>query len=370
VVTQVLELLSGKIATDTVNTLTLFGAVTNSPANLWGELNAGWEGSFIEGPVRLVTGDSTWKTMPLGSGPDFAPVKLRATGVDIRSLIVEYRAGPNANTTVLPSLTRLGTRGHYQIWGVDTGRWHTILSFIPADSVLSGAESMSMAVLQEFNGEWKWGNTPASLLQNDPGAKAGYGWLRSDSSLSGLNALAIGYILNSLLPLEVLEFTARNAGRYNQVNWRVNQDGKDALYILERSADGRFFVPLTEMFSSRRNLAVHQWNDNAPLSPFGYYRLHVKYGTRSIYSQMVRVSYNKPKAILYPNPAGDRIVINFSNKSSDTELEVVNRNGTVLRRYIVNNDLFHIGVSDLSPGFFFVRIRSSGEIITLPFTKY
>ena len=370
VVTQLLELLSGRILADTVNMITLFGAATESPANLWGELNAGWEGSFIDGPVKLVTGDSTWKTLPLGVGSDFAPVKWRASGIDIRSLVVEYKAGPNGNTTVLPSLTRLGTRGHYLMSGVDTGRWQTSLSFIPADSVLSATESMTMAILQDVNGEWKWGNTPAGSLQNDPGAKAGYGWLRSDSALSGLKALAIGYISNSLLPLELLEFTARNAGRYNQVSWRVNQDGKDAVYVLERSADGRFFKPLTEIFSSRRNVASHQWNDNTPLSPFGYYRLHVKYGTGSIYSGVVRVSYNKLKAALYPNPAGDWIVINFSNKSSDTELEVVNMNGTVLRKHIVNNDLFHIGVSDLSPGYFFVRIRSSGEIITLPFTKY
>jgi hypothetical protein len=369
-VTQVLELLSGKIKTDAVNMLTLFHADLNSPVNLWGEINSGWDGSFVEGPVRFVTRDSTWRTLPLGAGKDFAPIKLRTLDGDLRTLTVEYKSGPNSNSTILPSLNRLGTRGHYLMSGIGTGNWQTTLSFIPADSVLATTESMTMAILQDLNGELKWGNVQASLLQNVPGASAGYGWLRSDSALSGFEAMAIGYVLNSLLPLELLEFTARNTGRYNQVSWRANQDGKDVTYILERSEDGRFFNPVFEIFSPKSTMASHQWNDNTPLSPFGYYRLLVKNGTGSIYSAVVKVSYNKPKAMLYPNPARDWIIINFSKRSSDTELEVVNMGGSVLRKAVVNNDLFHIRVSDLRPGFFFVRIRSSGEIITLPFTKY
>ena len=370
VVTGMLELLMGKLISDPDNIITLYHAEINSPASPWGESNAGWAGSFIEGPVKLVTSDSTWRILPIGSGIDFAPVKLRATDLALRSLILEFRTGLHANTSLLPSLNRLGTRGYYVSTGVSISNWQTSLSFHPGDSVHSSTESISIATLQDVNGEWKWGSTPTSLLINDPVVKAGYGWLRSDSSLSGFGALAIGYTSTSLLPLELMEFTARNAGRYNQVSWRANQYSKDATFILERSANGRSFQKLAQIFSSGVSVSSHQWSDNAPLSPIGYYRLNLKNGSGNSFSEVIKVSYNKPKAVLYPNPARDRIYINFPNKSSDLELEVVNSSGAVLRKRIVNSDFFDIGVSDLSPGFFFVRIRSSGEIITLPFTKY
>ncbi|HSF44585.1 MAG TPA: T9SS type A sorting domain-containing protein, partial [Chitinophagaceae bacterium] len=366
VVSGILELLSGKIVTDAVNLLVMVNTTINSPVNAWGNSNQGWESSFVAGPLKVVTNDTAWKMLPMGIGSEFAPIKLKAPFPDPQSVILEYKAGTNINTTLLPSLTRLGSRGHYLASWDGPAHWQIGLSCTPADSGLSSTELMSVALLQQVNGEWKWGNTQASLSTN----QAGFGWLHTDTAVTGFAALAIGYIVNSLLPLELLEFSARNAGKYNQISWRANQDGKDAIYVLERSPDGRLFKPLTEIVSPRRNQFYHHWNDDAPLSPFGYYRLLLKNGTGSLYSQVVRVRYNKPRAVLYPNPASEWIAINFSNKSSDTELEVVNSNGAILRKHIVKNNLFHIRVSDLNPGFFFVRIRSSGEIITLPFTKY
>jgi hypothetical protein len=369
VVTRLLELRSGKLITDAVNIPTLFNATISSPANFWGEINTGWESSFIDGPVKLTTSDTTWRTLPVGSAGRFAPLKMKASDNTLRSITLSYKTGPHNNTSLLPSLTRLGTNGHYMANGIDPGNWKISMSFTPADSVISPAEMMSMALLHDVNGEWKWGNSPAGSYY-DPLANPGYGWLSSDSAVSGFAAIGIGYVSNSLLPLELLEFTARNSGSYNQISWKANQDGKEATYVLERSADGILFKPLVRIVSPGRSLSFHQWTDINPLIPYGYYRLLLQNGTQRSYSGVIRVSYNKPRVVLYPNPARDWITINFSNKSSDKELQVVNSNGAVLGKYIVNTNLFHIRVSDLSPGFFFVRIRSSGEIITLPFTKY
>jgi hypothetical protein len=224
---------------------------------------------------------------------------------------------------------------------------------------------MTAAILINLNGQQKWNAALSTRI-----AAGSYGWLQTDTAVSDFGALAIGYTANSLLPLDLLEFTAENSGSYNSIHWKADQEGPNTDYMIERSPDGRRFTPQFSFSSPAVGISSHSWKDVFPMQPSAFYRLRMKSNGRAIYSHVVKVNFSRRRAILYPNPAKELININFGHQSSTTELEIVNTNGVVLSKHLEKKDSCQIRVSDLKPGFYFARLRNAYGTVTLPFTKY
>jgi hypothetical protein len=364
VVKDSLQLLNGVLITGSSNMLTLAGAMIRSPVNNYLEINGGWEKSFVDGPVRIHTVESSWYTIPSGRGASYAPLKIKPMDPSANEITVSYITGVHPVTDLLPSLDRISTNGYYDLRSLHTGKWQLAMSFRPADTS-SADELMTPAILIDVNGQSKWNGTMSKKI-----AVGQYGWLETDTSISDLNALTIGYSKNSLLPLELLDFSANNAGAYNHIHWKADQDAPYTEYSLERSLDGLLYMPVYTTSSNAKGIHSFNWKDMLPLEPFNYYRLQMKSHGSITYSPTIRVKFVKRRAILYPNPAGEWIYINFQEGSSRTELEIVNRDGIVLRKHFVKKDSCLIRVSDLKPGFYFARLRNTNGSITLPFTKY
>jgi hypothetical protein len=239
------------------------------------------------------------------------------------------------------------------------------LSYTPADTPSTTSEIMTAAILTDLNGQQKWNAVLSTRIH-----AGSYGWLQTDTAVSEFGAVAIGYSANSLLPLDLLDFSAQNSGPYNSIHWTAEQEGPYTDYVIERSPDGRRFTPQFSFGSATVGISSHVWKDVFPLQPSGYYRLRMKSNGREIYSHAVKVNFSRPRAILYPNPVTELININFEDQSSTTELEIVNTYGIVLSKHLLKKDSCQIRVSDLKPGFYFARLRNANGTVTLSFTKY
>ncbi|HLO80999.1 MAG TPA: T9SS type A sorting domain-containing protein [Chitinophagaceae bacterium] len=364
VIKDSLSLLNGVLISGSSNRLMLFGARIRSPVSNYSETDAGWEKSFVDGPISIRTWDSSWYNIPAGTGNIFAPLKIKPLDPADNEITVRYIAGPHPVTILLPSLDRISQNGYFDVRSIHAAKWQLAMSYRPADTS-SSDEMMTPAILIDVNGQWKWSSTMSKKIPVGQ-----YGWLVTDTAISDLNALTIGYTMNNLLPLELLDFAADNAGAYNLIQWKAEQDGPYTDYLIERSKDGMLYAPIHSSRSTARGIVSFDWKDMLPLEPFNYYRLQmISHGTTR-YSPSLRVKFVKRRAILYPNPARDWININFQNGSSRTELEIVNRDGIVLSKHFVKKDSCQIRVSDLTPGTYFARLRNTNGSITLPFTKY
>lgn len=364
-VTDSLELLEGILISDSAKTIILSGALIRSPVNGFGEINAGWEKSFVDGPIKIHTNNSIWQIIPSGAGNVYAPVKLKPTDTSFNEFIISYKAEPHPINELLPSLNSLKSSGYFEIKQEKPGSCKMALSYISADTPLINSEVMTAAILIDVNGQPKW--NAALSTRSDAGS---FGWLQTDTAIKDFGALAIGYYTNYLLPIDLVEFSAENTGSYNFVNWKAEQEGPYTEYVIERSPDGRRFVPQFSFRSQAVGISPHQWKDVFPIQPHTFYRLLMKSNGREIYSHAVKVNSFRRQAILYPNPASEWININFSDRSSTTELEIVNRSGIVLSKHLIKKNSCQIRVSDLKPGFYFARLRNANGTVTLPFTKY
>jgi hypothetical protein len=360
-----LDLLNGLLISDSANTLVLSGASIRSPVNAFGEINAGWEKSFVEGPIKIHVQDTAWHVIPSGKDHEYVPLKLRSNETSPRTLTITCKSGPHPVNDVLPSLNRLSSRGYFDIRKESSGSWKIALSYTPADTPSTSSEIMTAAILTDLNGQQKWNAVLSTRI-----ATGTYGWLQTDTAVSEFGAVTIGYTANSLLPLDLLDFSAENSGPYNSIHWKADQEGPSTDYVIERSPDGRRFTPQFSFSSSAVGVSSHVWKDVFPLQPSAYYRLLMKSNGRVIYSHVVKVNISRRRAIIYPNPTAELININFDDQSSTTELEIVNTNGIVLSKHLLKKDSCQIRVSDLKPGFYFARLRNANGTVTLPFTKY
>jgi hypothetical protein len=365
VISDSLELINGVLISDSANSLILSGASIRSPVNAFGEINAGWEKSFVDGPIEIITRASTWHMIPSGTENKYAPLKLMPADTSLHTLTITRKAGPHPINDLLPSLNRLSSSGYFEIGKKSTGSWKMALGYVPADTPSSTSEIMTAAVLIDLNGQQKWSAALSATVTT-----GSYGWLQTDTAVSDLSALAIGYTANSLLSVDLLEFSAQNSGPYNSIHWKADQEGPYTDYVIERSPDGRRFTPQFSFSSPAVGISSHIWKDVFPLQPSAFYRLLMKCNGRLIYSHAVKVNLSQRRAILYPNPASEWININFEDQSSTTELEIVNTSGIVLSKHLKKKDSCQIRVSDLKPGFYFARLRNANGTVTLPFTKY
>lgn len=77
---------------------------------------------------------------------------------------------------------------------------------------------------------------------------------------------------------------------------------------------------------------------------------------------------------LYPNPAIDDLIIGFeAQKAADYQLDILNANGQLVQRQQINatigNNLAELDVSQLTPGFYLVRIATNTTTKTMKFIK-
>lgn len=174
------------------------------------------------------------------------------------------------------------------------------------------------------------------------------------------------------LPLDLSSFSARAKNMEVVIDWHVMNNDEQEEYILERSRDGVNFELLRKVPAKViLNQAAYTEVDQNPLKGWNYYRLRaIDKLDREKKSFTVKVWFGLNELIrISPNPASEKIVINLSEPSSITEIELVNISGQVLKK--INNIQFYteLNISHLQAGFYYLRILGKYGLITKSFVK-
>ncbi|HSC36300.1 MAG TPA: hypothetical protein VLD19_00465, partial [Chitinophagaceae bacterium] len=92
-----------------------------------------------------------------------------------------------------------------------------------------------------------------------------------------------------LLPVQLLSFTAKRAGVFNDINWQVDKD-QPASYTLERSADGISFDAIANVAAGSQ--ASYVYTDKDPGNAVTWYRLKMLTadGKTIFYSRVITVT--------------------------------------------------------------------------------
>ncbi len=186
-------------------------------------------------------------------------------------------------------------------------------------------------------------------------------------------SLASTDFLENLLPLTLSSFTAKARKNEVQIDWHIMNNNDQEEYKLERSNNGVNFE-LLKIVEAKviLNQAAYSELDQKPYKGWNYYRLRAidKAGEAKV-SHVVKVWFGFNELIrISPNPSSEKIVINLSEPSSISLIELVNISGQVLKRINNIQIITEINISHMQAGTYYIRIQGKKGQISKTFVKY
>lgn len=184
------------------------------------------------------------------------------------------------------------------------------------------------------------------------------------------------YYCQTVLPLQLLSFTANHYNSQNVLHWKTAEEINTAQFEIERSADGNLFKALNIIKAKGANGNTYTYYDVQPLTATNFYRLKMidKDGSFT-YSNTCKLNNKSSIDItLYPNPVKNNLSILLNSKSaSGLETIITDINGKILYSYnflaILGQSNYNINISSLAKGIYFLKISSKNKQETLKFIK-
>jgi hypothetical protein len=159
------------------------------------------------------------------------------------------------------------------------------------------------------------------------------------------------------LPIELLSFTGKNKGSYNQLEWRTASETNNTGFDLERSDDGTRFEQIGFVPSKGKDANTYTFKDEALQKNLYYYRLkQIDTDQKYTYSNVVVIRTTAaPTISVAPNPSTGIFRIQ-GMPISDREVVVSNALGQPVQVTIRENE---IDLSDLPAGIYYLNLQGS-----------
>lgn len=158
------------------------------------------------------------------------------------------------------------------------------------------------------------------------------------------------------LPVTWIHFEARAFTDYIQVNWATGNEKENALFILQRSADGTTWENISQQEGAGESTTqrIYHYVDEKPVDGINYYRLQqIDNDGSSSYSKVISCSINKETAYsIFPNPC-----------PQDQRIQIIAEGNTFIQIYSINGEnVFSGSIEDfdsstLGAGVYFLVIE-------------
>jgi len=176
------------------------------------------------------------------------------------------------------------------------------------------------------------------------------------------------------LPVKRIDISAINLGATNRVDWRTTEEAVGDRFIVERSAEGKYFDAIGTadakgIFSSR-----YSFVDANPINGINYYRIAMLNNDGSrFYSKVVQASLNPGtlEIIAYPNPVKEELTVKVKG--------IVNGPGTIIlsdvsgreldRALIESNGTATFRMEHLAQGMYILKFRDDNTMKTIKVDK-
>lgn len=174
------------------------------------------------------------------------------------------------------------------------------------------------------------------------------------------------------LPVRLTAWEAVSVGSKVSLKWKTATELNASHFVVERSADGINFQPLTQV-DARGNSTVevsYTAEDKSPLPGANYYRLKmVDMDATSEYSATRLVNIQAAATVrILQNPVQDRLqVVSATGKKADWH--IINISGQVLAKGVLSDGQVDIPVSHFAPGRYWLRVEQNAATQTIPFVK-
>ncbi len=189
----------------------------------------------------------------------------------------------------------------------------------------------------------------------------------NNTGCSNTATVALTTLLCNLLPVELINFSAKRINDEVKLNWTTATELNNDYFIVERSLDGVFFQEIKQIKAyGNSNEQIHYTvNDNNPSEEIVYYRLkQTDFNGKLYYSNVISIDVDYSKAMianLVPNPTNSNIGFDFYTPTKgELNYNITDLTGRVL---IFNTELIDEGntkintsLYDLPNGIYFLKV--------------
>ena len=373
-VTAALLLSKGRLLSRADSMLTLDSAAVTSPTVSYGTNEAGWDSSFVDGPLLIRILQRGNLPLPLGNDTVHAPVRIEADPPYPLTLRAEYRHLPP------PQMVNAATDG--QIHVKSPGYWdirpdsmgHPLSAFLTLawrNASPQRRDSLKVAFASTSGTMTTWER--AGISHNITG-DAHKGWIRPSQPLTRFGVFALGTgPPDAVLTLKAIHLDAQSTGNSTRLRWWVQGAERLASFRVERSRDGLHFegIAKVEAQDIREGDAFSYTDERPPPGRCLYRVTAITEGKESIRSPVRQIWVRGPEASrIYPNPVKDVLHIRWADRSQVGYGEVIDMSG----RQCIRLQL-PVGVDrtldsrGLPPGTYLLRIRGEGWTETHRFIR-
>lgn len=203
---------------------------------------------------------------------------------------------------------------------------------------------------------------------------------RLDFSVSEFSTFYIhsnsGLFNNNLLPVELLDFSVKSENtNLNVLTWTTATEINNAGFEVQRSYDGEQFEKIAWVVGNGNSNEIQEY-------AFEDYLLDGKINVENIYYKLKQIDFNEEYAYspievvryevaeianaisVFPNPANNFVKLQSTSENIE-EVQFYSSSGRLLKR--VKTDFskeIEINIDFLNPGMYFLRIISSGGVVT------
>ena len=180
---------------------------------------------------------------------------------------------------------------------------------------------------------------------------------------------------STVLPIELVSFTANCNGRSALIEWTTATEKNNDFFVLERSNDAVNFKEIARIAGAGNSIEPisYAYTDFGVRNGDNYYRLvQVDYDGTSTASEIIVANClgtdGEPEVLAYPNPFGDDLTLRFENFGNiQATVEVYDMLGRMVHTQKVNcsqNDYeVVLRLAGLSDGTYNVRISAKDFVV-------
>jgi len=172
---------------------------------------------------------------------------------------------------------------------------------------------------------------------------------------------------DSPLPLDLISFTGQSQTKGGVLlKWKTVAEHNTDYFILERSSDGKSFLPVNKINAKGTDNNEYSAVDQNPL-PLSFYRLQMVDKDHVVqYSDIIRVQNGAQKsgeAYFYPNPAKGEVRLKISNdKLLNTKAILINTTGQIKQVINLTQHDQVVSLEHYAAGLYFLKFENGTYI--------
>lgn len=164
------------------------------------------------------------------------------------------------------------------------------------------------------------------------------------------------YIVNAVLPIELLNFQATPHSKNVQLTWQTATERNSNRFDIERSQNGKSFEKIGQIktYGNSSDLKTYAFTDEQPFNAVNYYRLkHIDFDGTVTLSNVVSVTLDSQQQLqVFPNPAKDKLTIKSGTATAYIIVDMLNRE--ISKGQITDNQI-DVDISKIPTGQYFIK---------------